>query len=83
MNAMPALSKYLVLLALFFLASHANSLTSLSLVAGNQVRVIHLIQLQQPMRNLMNEPSHEPICKPAKRMDLDAELPNNLSSKKT
>jgi hypothetical protein len=60
------------------LASHANDLSS---VAGNQVWVIHLIQLQQPMSNPTNEPSREPICKPTKRMDLEAELPNNLSSK--
>ncbi len=77
---MTALSKFLVLLALFLLASHANGL---SLVAGNQVQVIHLIQLRQLMSNPTNEPSREPICEPTKRMDLDAELPNNLSSKKT
>jgi hypothetical protein len=47
--AMPALSKFLVLLALFLLASHANAFTSLSSVAGNQVWVNHLIQFQQPM----------------------------------
>ncbi len=61
---MTALSKFLVLLALFLLASHANASTSLSLVAGDQVWVIHLIQLQQPMSNPTNEPSCEPLCKP-------------------
>jgi hypothetical protein len=35
MNAMPALSKFLVLLALVLSASHANAFTSLSSVAGN------------------------------------------------
>ncbi len=30
----------------------------------------------------MNEPSREPIRKPTKRMNLDAELPINLSQKK-
>jgi len=39
LNAMPALSKFLVLLALVLLASHANAFTSLSWVAGNQVRI--------------------------------------------
>jgi hypothetical protein len=73
---MTALSKYLVLLALFLSASHANAFTSLSLVAENQVWVDHLIQLQQPMSN----PTKEPICEPTKRMDLNAELSNNLSS---
>jgi hypothetical protein len=74
---MTALSKFFVLLALFLLASHPNAL---SLVSGNQVWVIHLIQLWQPLSNPTNEPSREPIGEPAKRMDLDAELPNNLSS---
>ena len=80
---MTALSKYLVLLALFLSASHANAFTSLSLVAGNKVWVNHLIQLQQPMSYPTNEPSHKPIHKPIKQMDLDAELPNNLLPQKT
>jgi hypothetical protein len=63
------------------LASHANAFTSLSLVAGNQVRVNHLIRLQQPMSYPINGPSCKPIHKPIKQMDLDAELPNILSSK--
>jgi hypothetical protein len=75
---MTALSKFLVLLALFLLASHANTFTSLSLVSRNQFWVNHFIQLQQPMSNPTNEPSCEPIREPTKRMDLDAELPNNL-----
>ena len=83
MNAMPALSKFLVLLALFLLASHAKVFTSLSSVAGDQVRVNHLIRLQQPLSKPTNEPSREPIRKPTKRMDLDAKLPNNLSPMKT
>jgi hypothetical protein len=81
LNAIEALSKFLVLLAIFLLANHANAFTSLSLVARNQVRVNYLIQLQQPMSNPTNEPSCEPICEPTKRMDLDAELPTNLSQK--
>jgi hypothetical protein len=52
---MMALSKFLVLLVLFLSASHANALTSLSSVAGDQVWVIHLIQLQQPMSNPTND----------------------------
>jgi len=48
MNAMPALSKFLVLLlALVLSASHANAFTSLSSVAGNQVRINPLTRLQQ------------------------------------
>jgi hypothetical protein len=83
LNAMTALSKFLVLLALFLLASHANAFTSLSLVAGNQVQVNCLIQLQQPMSNPTNEPCHKPICKPTKQKNLDSELLNNLSQKKS
>jgi hypothetical protein len=79
MNVMPVLSKFLVLLALVLLASHANAFTSLSLVAGNQVRINHLTRLQQPTSDPTNEPSREPIREPTKQMDLDAMLPNNLS----
>jgi hypothetical protein len=57
---MTALSKFLVLLAIFFSASHANAFTSLSSVAGNQVWVNYLIQLQQPI----SDPTNEPSCKP-------------------
>ena len=76
---MPALSKFLVLLALFLLASHAKAFTSLSSAAGDQVRVNHLSRLQQPL----SKPTNEPIRKPTKRMDLDAKLPINLSPTKT
>jgi hypothetical protein len=53
------------------------------LVAGNQIQVIRSIQLRQAMSNPTNEPSCKTVCKPTKQMDLDAELSNNLSSKKT
>ena len=79
LNAMPALSKFLVLLALVLSASHANAFTSLSWVAGNQVRINHLTRLQQPISDPTNESSCEPICEPTKQMDLDAVLSNNLS----
>jgi hypothetical protein len=64
LNAMTAYSKFLILLAIFLSASYAHAFTSLSPVAGNQVRVNQLIQLQQPMSNSTNEPSCEPIRKP-------------------
>jgi hypothetical protein len=35
------------------------------------------------MSNPTNEPSSKPVCKLTKQMDLNAKLPNNLSSKKT
>jgi hypothetical protein len=80
---MTALSKFLVLLGIFLSASHANAFTSLGSIAGNQVREIHSIPLQQLMSNPMNKPSCEPTRKPTKRMDLDAELPTNFSQKKS
>jgi hypothetical protein len=43
-NAMPALSKVLVLLAIVLPASNANPFTNLSPIAGSQVRVNELIQ---------------------------------------
>jgi hypothetical protein len=66
-----------------FLASNTNAFTSHSPIAGNQVHVNHLIQFQQPMSNPTNEPSNKPVRKPTNQIDLDAELPNNLSPKKT
>ncbi len=83
LNAMTDLSRFLVLLALYLLASHANVFTSLSLVAGNQVQGKFLIWLQQPMSNPTNEPSCKPMRKQTKQVDLDAELPTTLSQKKS
>ncbi len=79
---MPALLKFLVLIAIFLLASNANAFTSLTSVAGNQVWVNHLIHFQQPISDPTSKPSHEPSSEPTKRMDLDAELPSILSSKR-
>ena len=61
---MPALLKFLVLLASFHSGSYAHAFTSLGPVAGNQIRVNHLIRFQQPMSNPTNEPSREPIREP-------------------
>jgi hypothetical protein len=47
MNTMPALLKFLLLLAIFLSASNANAFTSLSPVAGNQVQENHLIQFEE------------------------------------
>jgi hypothetical protein len=82
-----------VSLAIFLLASNANAFTSLSSVAGNQIRVNHLTRLQQPMSDPTNEPSRKPTCEPTKdsmvndkttnpRLEWDAELPNILSPKR-
>jgi hypothetical protein len=92
LNAMPALLKFLVLLAIFLSASYANAFTSLSPVAGNQSRVNHLIRFEELMSNPTNEPSREPICEPTNdqmindqttipRLEWDAKLPNILSPK--
>ncbi len=64
LNAMSALSNFIVLLALVLSVRHANAFTSLRWVAGNQVRIYHLTRLQQPMSNPTNEPSREPIREP-------------------
>jgi hypothetical protein len=69
-----------VLLALFLLASHANALTSFSLVAGDQVRVIHLIQLQQPMSNPKNEPSSKPVGQPTNDQTTNEVKPSSTSN---
>ena len=78
---MPALLKFLVPLTIFLSASNAHAFKSLSSLTGNHVRVNHLIRLQQPMSDSMNELSHEPIRKLTKRLGQDALLPVNLSSK--
>ncbi len=80
---MPALSKFLVLLAIFLLARHANAFTCLSPIARNQVRENHVIQFEEPLSDPTNEPRCEPNRKPVKQMDLDAELPTNLSQTKS
>jgi hypothetical protein len=41
---MTALSKLMVLIAIFLLASHANAFTSMNPVAGNQVQEKHWFQ---------------------------------------
>ncbi len=80
---MTALSKFLVLLVIFLSASYANAFVGLNPVAVNQVWVNPSIWLQQPISNPTNKPSCKLIYKPTKQMELDAKLPNNLSSKKT
>jgi hypothetical protein len=78
---MVAFTQLLVLIAIFLSASHANAFTSMSPVSGNQVQEKHWFQFEEPMNNPTNEPSCEPTIKPIKRIDLDAELPNILTSK--
>jgi hypothetical protein len=58
---MMALSKFLVLLAFFLLASHANGLSS---VAGNQVWMNHFIQFEESMSKPTNKLSSIPISEP-------------------
>ncbi len=64
MNAIPALLKFLVLIAIFLLASNANAFTSLSPVAGNQVQEKHWFQFEEQMNSPTNEPSCKPMSKP-------------------
>jgi hypothetical protein len=79
---MTALSKLLVLIAIFLLASHANAFTSMSPVAGNKYQEKHWFQFEEQMNDPTDEPSFKPNREPTKRMDLDAELLSNLSSKR-
>ncbi len=84
------MAKFLVPLTIFLLASHVHRLTSLSSVAGNQVRINHLTRLQQQISVPKSEPSREPACELTndqmvndqtthQRLEWDAELPNILS----
>jgi hypothetical protein len=74
--------QWLVLIAIFLLASHANAFTSMSPVARNQIQEKNWFQFEEPMNDPTNEPSCKPTCQSTKRMDLDAELPSNQSSKR-
>jgi hypothetical protein len=63
MKAIPALLKFLVLLAIFLLASNANAFISLSPVAGNQVQENQCFQLVEPMSKPTNKQTGEPTKK--------------------
>jgi hypothetical protein len=94
MNAILAFLKFLVLIAIFLLASNANAFTSLSPVARNQVQEKHWFQFEEPMNDPTNEPSckpmskplNEPTCKPTNDLSIDSwqcrmEI-NKMNSKK-
>ncbi len=57
---MLALLKFLVLLAIFLLASNANAFTGLSPVAGNQVQENQWFQFVERM----SKPTNKPTCEP-------------------
>ncbi len=78
MNAMPALLKFLVLIALFLSASNANAFTSLSQATGTQVRINHLIQLEKPLSKPTTDQTNDQTTK---QLKLVALLPVNQSSK--
>ena len=79
MNAMPALLKFLVLIALFLSASNANAFISLSLATGTQVRINHLIRLEKPLSKPTTDQANDQTTK---RLKLVALLPVNQSSKR-
>jgi hypothetical protein len=92
---MTALSKFLVLLAIFLSANLGDAFINLSSTPGNLVRANHLIQFVESMSKPMNEPSSEPTCKltndqmnnqtsneKIQQLEQDALLPVNLSSKR-
>jgi hypothetical protein len=91
---MTALSKILVLLAIFLSANLGDGFINLSSATGNLVWVNHLIQFVESMSKPANEPSSEPTFKPTndrmndqtsnekmQRLEQDTLLPDNLSSK--
>jgi hypothetical protein len=81
MNAMPALLKFLVLLAIFLLASNADAFTSLSPVAGNQIQENQWFQFVESMK-LTNKQTGEPTKKSQvanREPKQDAELPRKLT----
>ncbi len=57
---MPALPKFLVLLAIFLLARSVDALMNLSSSAGDLVPVNNLIQFVEPMSKPANKPTVEP-----------------------
>jgi hypothetical protein len=76
---MASLAKLLVLLAIFLLASYANGFLSLSSATGTQVRMNHLIQLEEPLSKPTTDQTNDQTTK---RLKLVALLPVNQSSKK-
>jgi hypothetical protein len=79
-KGMNAMAKFLVPLAIFLSESYENAFLSLSLVAENQIRLNHLIQLQQPMNNPMNKPSCELVCKPTNDQTSNEVQPSSTSN---
>jgi hypothetical protein len=83
---MTALLKFLVLLAIFLLASLGDAFV-------NQARLIHLIRFDASKSNPMIKPSRVPSCEPTsdqmndqttnRRLECNAELSNVLSSKRS
>ncbi len=83
---MPALPKFLVLLAIFLLARSGNALMNLSSAAGDLVPVNHLIRFVKPMSKPTNvstvEPTKRTTSKQGKYSLLekqDAELPSTIT----
>ncbi len=65
---MTALSKLLVLLAIFLLTSHVNACMILSSASGGkQVWVNHLIEFEEPM----NKPTHKSTCEQTNDLSID------------
>ncbi len=82
---MPALLKFLVLLAIFLLARSGDALMNLSSAAGDLVPVNHLIRFVKPSKptNVSNvEPTKQTTSKRGKYSlseKLDAELPSKIT----
>jgi hypothetical protein len=78
---MTALSKFLVLLAIFLLTNSGDAFMNLSSAAGNLARVNHLVQFVEPMGKPTNEPTIEPTKTRVAYSEpkQDAELPNKIT----
>ncbi len=83
---MPALPKFLVLLAIFLSANSGDAFMNLSSAAGNLVPVNHLIQFVEPMSKPTNEPTVEPTKQTTSKRGKysllkkkDAELPSKIT----
>jgi hypothetical protein len=81
LNAMTALSMFLVLLTIFLSKNSGDAFMNLSSAAGNLARVNHLIQFVEPM----GKPTNEPTIEPAKTQvaysepKQDSELPSKIN----
>jgi hypothetical protein len=74
---MVSLAKLLVLLAIFLSASYPNGFLSLRSETGTQIRINHLIRLEEPLSKPTTDQTNDQTTK---QLKLVALLPVNQSS---